>query len=1185
MKTRKIAIMLLSGACILSMSAGLAACGDDELPNVEAGESTTLVTDKAPDELTPENALFAFLQKQSELQSYRITTEGTAVADLMGYTQEIHNITFKNGEDFLNQAKSESFLVDMEHQAFSKNGKVVWRDSFDGEMNVAEKESYKKVYGFTADEITLGGYIINAKTLRYATLEKTEGDVLTYYFRLAGDQSLDNGTANESATAAVRLQAKAYGSLDNLPSYSDVDMRLTVKKDWTPVSYTSTCSYDCKKVFDMNIVQTLTCTYSNVNETVVIPDAAKFNEKLGSTPSAVSPEKEETDPLMQLAGAFGNAMNASGALDLPVSVSIDLFGKPITLSGELALGVKRDALKQGSLSDAVTLRFDLDISAIPLVSSIANTVTVRYPGDGLLLIMLNRRAEGKDNYLFTQTVDLKDAVSLPGLSFAPEQIQGLLTQFIDLTVTDAGYTLSLKEAPVALLDEVYGALIDTVEAALGDTGLIRSLLGTTFTEISLGLTGKNKIESATFLMRGTPAENTTTGEKIDVSIDTKLIGGAFTKPFTGELDIHLDPAALWAGNYFALAKAHLRLDLTPAAPLLQMFGALGGMIPDIPSWLSADLNSLNVYYLGDGVLTLALNNAAGDPVFTTDVDLTQLIPPVGGGTIAMQGLPQIIFEIKENGFEISLGEALVQKLDAAYQSLVQKAVDYVTEAAGGDMLGAFAGQMIQGWIGAEITGAGIFVGRNDDGKVTFSLTVNGKPTNDRQGDYSERALLTLTLTHNEALSEDEKNALLATGETVKNLRTMNEKAAGYDARLQTLLDEMDLTEAGYDAYIKSIEAFETEINNEAAGVRSLMATKSYLATKPYNGGEYTLLMLTAVLYHDRVEQFKAKVSAIKADAAETEWDELNALYEKDAAISGITVPAIKGNNVLETGVGADALESYRTKRNAHEDAIVQSLIKQIAASEETYQNATSRDQLTEALTEIVTTFKPVYDKLPADKQANVIGYSKYVKDIYIRNINGVMAEYKEVQTELEKLDEDEDVTIDELLAAMKKLSSAYAWGYGYDYWVTNTIKKVQPWGTTWITSLKPKDLNEDEQAKISDLNTLNRSFMKGEIATSLSKYTDLIITEVGELYEKIKTCRIVGDDGGKDEWKFETLGEEADELLETIHGLRFLICKVLPSSINDEFGKESPELNQFARIDITKYEEALVEYVNSTSGD
>ena len=93
--------ILLAGVLCAGAAAGLAACGEEESFNLQSGASTTLVTSKTPEELSPENVVYAFLQKQSELSSYKITTEGKAVADLAGYEQEIHNITYKNGEDFL----------------------------------------------------------------------------------------------------------------------------------------------------------------------------------------------------------------------------------------------------------------------------------------------------------------------------------------------------------------------------------------------------------------------------------------------------------------------------------------------------------------------------------------------------------------------------------------------------------------------------------------------------------------------------------------------------------------------------------------------------------------------------------------------------------------------------------------------------------------------------------------------------------------------------------------------------------------------------------------------------------------------------------------------------------------------------------------------------------------------------
>ncbi len=1190
---KKAGILLACTLCAATAAAGLAACGEeDTYSTLESGVSTTLVTTKSPEELSPENVLYAFLQKQTELTSYKIVTEGKAVADIAGYEQDIHNTTYKNGEDFLNEASSDSVLVKMKHQAFSKNGTVVYRDGFDGELKVATKEDYKKVYGFTADDVALGGYILNNKTVRYAKLEKAEGETLTYYFRLAGDLSKESGAATESATTGVRLQAKAYGSLDDIPAFSDVDVTLTLKKDWTPVSYTSECSYDCKKVLNMSIKQTLRCTYTDVNGTVSIPSVEDFNNKLGTTPSAVAPAAQEQSPVMQLVSAFGAAFDEE-KVSLPFKVGIDLFGAPIALEGNALLKLSRVALESGDLSNAFTLRCDVDISGFPLLSRIANTLTVRYLGEEGLFLMLNNRVEGKDQYVFTYAADLSALTDLTdGLDLSLDQLPAIAEQAFDIQKTDTGYRVALKPSFIALLNAGYQQLVAQAGSLLGDThGYVSSLLGSTITALYADVQGVEKVTGISLAVEGTPAENATMGEKIDISIDIGLLNssGLFSGAFEGELQIRLNPAAIWAQDFFAIAQGKLHLDLTPAQLILQMLGMFGGMIPDLPSWLSADLNSLDIYYLGDGILMLTLNNAEKNPVFTTDLDLTQYLPAAAAlgdeadGTQGVQGLklPQLIFEIKENGFAVSLGENLVQALNTAYGALVQTAVDYVTEAAGG--MGEFAGAMIKSWLGAEITGAGIFVGKTDEGQLTFDLNVDGIPAISPE---EETSLLSITLTHLGELNADEKTTLLALGETVKELRAMNDKAAEYDAQVQKLIEEMDVTDTGYTQYVAKVTALQEKIASEKDGVKSLMTTKSYLAETTYEQKQYSVLLLTAALYHERATEFKTKEQAIQANSSEGEWDELNALYEKSATISDITVPAVKENEVLKAAVGKDTLESYLAKRKEHETELADDLSIEIAAATAEFnaEENQNRNGWTKGLTKIVTDFKPVYDKLPDDLKEKT-GYQAFVKLVYNKNIEELLKEYNRVKTRIEELYEEDSVSFEQdLLPILKDLAQAYAWGFGYDYWETNTIEKVQPWGTTWITSLKPADLSEEEQTKVSDLNMLNRSLMKGTIATEvLGKYTDLIINEVRDLYTKIGKCRIVGDDG-KDTWNFGTL-ENQEAVLEEVHGVRFLICKVLPTAINDEIGKDDPDLKKFMQIDITKYEEALVEHLKTTSGD
>ena len=1193
MKTlKKAAVLLLSGTMIASVAVGLSACGKSEDPPVE-GESYTLSTSKSPEKLDADEVLYAFLQKQSKLQSYMITAEGTAVASLAGYKQSIHNITYKSGEDYLNEASSSSALVKMKHQSFSKGGKVVYRNSFDGEMKVADKAEYKKVYGFTADEVTLGGYIINPKTLRYAELESAEGDTLTYYFRLAGDQSLENGTATESATPAIRLQSKAYGSLDNLPAFSDVDLRLTIKKDWTPVSYVSTCTYKAKKMFKMSIKQTITSTYSHVNEEVDIPSVEEFNQKLGTEPSEPLPP-QEGDPLMQLSAALGATLGEENAAKLPVSVGLSAFGAKNELSGELALKIRQDALEEGDVADAFSLRFDLSLADMPLISSLANTFTVRYEGGGLLLLMLGNKTEGKDSFLYTYPVDLGGVFASAAEGGAEGLLSGMGSLF-SVEKTQTGYTLSLKEETVSKLNTAYSGLLEGFAQRIGDThGYLLSLLGANFTGIEAKLSikeeaGAEKIEGVALDLAGS-LENVTLGEKIAVSIDTKLIGGVIAQPFTGDLDIRFDPMVVWSGDYYALAKAHLHLDLTPASDLLSLIGAFGSMIPDLPSWLNAELSSLDLYYTGDDILTLAFNNAEGLPMGMTEIDLKTLlsgglpaIPGLGGE--GQTGLPQFTLEVKENGIRFALGDNIVTALATAYNGLIDSLVEKA-KAGLDDFTAMMADQMLRGWLGGQITGVEFFLGKTEEGKLTFDLAIFAIPATAQDG--VPVRFIGLTITHKEELTEEE-SADLTADKAVGDLKAANAKATEYAEKLQELIDGMDVTEGGYAKYVEAVTALQEEIDTQDPAVKTLMSNRSYLAETTVGEEKSTVLLLTAKLFYERAETFKSTVAAITAASEETAWDALNALYDKNTTVQGIAVPAIKENEVLKTAVGDDTIQTYLTKRNAHETKVAEKLTVDITEAKAKFKQATDREGWTEALTQIVNEFKPVYDKLP-DELKESTGYRDFVALVYQKNIEEVTNAYKEVKGELEALiAQGSDASIDELLKTMKKLSSAYALYYGNDYWTSNldidTTK--MPWGKTWITALKPTWLEEAAQAelnqKVTDLTALNRELIKGttekSVATALN---DVIKQAVKALYEQIGSCRIVAEEGGAVTWDFSKLSLDDNAkaaLLEKIHGIRFLICKVLPSTEGNAIWEGDVDLKKFATIDLTKYETALAEYL------
>ncbi len=1193
-KRLKICLALAMSACILSTAAFFTACGEEEQPVVNNGSSSTLVTDKAPDELTPENAIYAFLQKQSELQSYVITTEGEAIADIAGYKQEIHNTTYKNGSDFLNQAQSDSMLVKMKHQSFSKDGKVVYRDSFDGELSVAEKSDYVKVYGFTADDVTLGGYIINAKTLRYATLEKTEGDTLTYYMRLAGDRSLTSGTATESATTGVALQSKAYGGLDNLPAFSDVDIHLTVKKDWTPVSYSSECSYDCKKVLNMSITQTLECTYSKVNETVEIPNVAEFNEKIGSTPSVVTPSQGESDKLMELAAAFADSLDAENSLTLPVSIILSTFETPLSLGGELALKFDQNALKSGSVADAFKVRFDLDLSALPLLPQVANTLTVRYLGDGVLLVMLNNRVDGKDHCLYTYPVPLQDMLPEGGIG-SLEDLRAQLGALLALEETDTGYSLSLKPTVLNALHSAYIGLLASADEALGNSGILMSMLGSTFKDATLTLSTKTehdvkKITGVAFTLTGTPAENLTKGRKIDISLDIGILSssGMLTGSFDGNLQLRLNPAALLSGNYFAIAEALLRLDLSPVVAVL---GTVTAFAPagSLPAFVGPAMKYLDVCYTGDGILTLAIKNEKDQPLFVTQTDLKTIeLPAVGSAlgetpaeseTTPLSLLSEFRFEKTADGFVFALGDPAVQAIDTAYQGLVEKLVELITASAG-DM-GSMAGMLIGNMLGATITDVEFVLGRTDAGKLFFDFAIKGHPAFSLGASDEAIRLYSLTVTDNAPLTDEERTALSESKRTTESLVAQlaadTKTAEENMAALQTLIDEMDLGASGRDAYVAKVNAFKEKFDKLPANVQTLMTNASYMTDMQYdkNGTTYPTLLVNQMAYCTRVDAFLDLLPDGDDYTDFADWDAINALYDMSIGYpipSGtlVTIPAVKDNLPMQKAIGEAHMNAYKAARDAHETELIEALNANIAASKAKYESATDHNELKEALTELMTNFRVTYGKLPEDKKALVEGYDEYVKLIYMKNIDAVMAVYNDLETKLDT----QEVTIENLLTFAKEFSDARTWGFGRDYWYKPT-GTMQPW-RSWFSALKPSTLSKEEQERVTALNTLNRSFVQGDIAKAvIEKYGDVIKTAVTALKDEIGGCKVVTD--GKTTWNFESVSDKA-ATLERLHGLRYLLACMLPISDVDTLWGDDADLKAFAD-GLKNYESELAKVV------
>lgn len=917
--------------------------------------------------------------------------------------------------------------------------------------------------------------------------------------------------------------------------------------------------------------------------------ACKTEDKPGETPNISGDEGGDKNG----DGSGDENKTDEQSLTLPVSIDISVGESVKTFGGTLDFSLKQDVLDSDNYLDAFSLNLSLDISALPIVSDFANELTLRYVGDGVLLLTLSNKTDTAVNRLLIYPIDLKDSLAQAATTdFSSENLQEALSDFVSIEKTDDGYTLALTDAAVTKLNEAYTGLIEKLKTVVGD--FVPSLFGLDFTALEIEVAVEQVEDTEQFTginisVATVPAERT--GELIDFTLDVGLLSRTgMLSPFNGKLQLRLNPSAVWTGDYYSIAQAQLHLDLTPAANVL---GLVGQFAPagSLPPFVGTAMNNMDVYYTGDGVLALAINNAENAPLFVTQIDLktaqTATLAEEGQEEPGVSTLPPLEFKLekKANGFIFTLGNPVAAIIDAAYQQLIKTAVDYVVASAGGSesIMGSIAGQLVNNMLGATITNLELFVGIDDDGKQMLDFAIKGIPLFAVEGEKEvEVRLISLTFTDNAPLTAEQQTALSAGKTTVDNLLAQyakdNATATEFAERLQPYIENIVLTDEGKEEYVAAVDALKAEFDKLPANVQTLISNASYMANTSYSGQTYSKLHVIYELYLARVNEFKELLPAGDNYAEFNDWDELNALYDNaDNSHNfdlGVIVPAVKDSAEMKAAIGEDRITAYIKARSEHEEAIAQDLSEKIKASAAKYQSAETCKELTDALVEIINDFKPTYNKLSEDKRALVTNYQEYVKTIYLKNIEGVTKAYNDIKQKLniDQISDGSDLTTaDDFLTTIKEFFEAYAWGAGYDCCSSSKIV-ITDWGT-WVSSLKPSTLTDEEQAKVSDLNTLQRSFMQGDLAKEIAtKYAELIKSTVSELQTQLSGCKNVSET--ETTWNFETLGDEKAEVLEKLRVLRLLLQDMLPADEVAKIWGEDANLKAFAD-DLKNYETNL----------
>ena len=266
---------------MLFASAGLiASCGgsSDPLsreqesmpePAAYASESDTEEKEATVDDLAPDLSDFIpkYMAKLNTFRTYKRVTKGETKSKLAFIdlpTQSIDVTFLKNEYSYL---KNESHgAVDTVHEAYFHEENTLVKNLGDAEYKPVAMNDYLNAYGVRPDGYNIEGYSLGEGAVT-SIVKGTE----TNSFVIAFDK--------DKATNNVRIQMKAFGGLDDYPSFQSVQVTVYVENDFTPIKYKVSADYKAKKFVETDCHQEYEVAFSSLNEVVEIPDLAAIREK------------------------------------------------------------------------------------------------------------------------------------------------------------------------------------------------------------------------------------------------------------------------------------------------------------------------------------------------------------------------------------------------------------------------------------------------------------------------------------------------------------------------------------------------------------------------------------------------------------------------------------------------------------------------------------------------------------------------------------------------------------------------------------------------------------------------------------------------------------------------------------------------------------------------------------------
>ena len=356
------------------VSLSLIGCGGKkEEPITNKSESTIIKDAKSTDGYLKKedykSIAYAYIYNIKEgLKSYESETKGTVKAKVLiiNYDIKYESVTNKLGNKFYSKDNSTSALMNVKNEFYMMDKEKILVSKDLKKYNVYTTEDYHKV-SYTPDQYTIMGYVFNDQSITDAQVISDKGDIISIKYTLD----------NELATHLVKVDLKSSGGLTSYPAFKNIEITLSMKRDFTPVSYSINALYNASKpiIGSADVRQQGETTFSKVNESIVIPNEAFLLEQIGEKASEIiidDGERTVKDELLEATKRldFAKGVNIAGGLTL------NLQGTEITANIEADLAFDTAKLESEKLYKVLSLYAKLETdemfgTLLSLVSMVA----------------------------------------------------------------------------------------------------------------------------------------------------------------------------------------------------------------------------------------------------------------------------------------------------------------------------------------------------------------------------------------------------------------------------------------------------------------------------------------------------------------------------------------------------------------------------------------------------------------------------------------------------------------------------------------------------------------------------------------------------------------------------------------------------------------------------------------------